>query len=89
MRLSAEGKVEAATISKTLNFVKDNLYQHSVTELETLAIDKLKENLKLITLKSQMDTLQDISNAKETDRIVACVAVFLEIRLIDNLVLKG
>lgn len=90
-RLTAEDRNFASIISKTLFKVKELQTIKSVAELKSFAETQLKTEPK-IELEyfeiSDADSLQPITDYKQAQSAVACVALKLgNVRLIDNVVL--
>lgn len=90
-RLSAEDRDIASIISKTLFEVKELQTIKTIAELKSFAETKLKTDPK-IELEyfeiSDAESLQPITDYKQAQSAVACVALKLgNVRLIDNVVL--
>ena len=89
MRLSAEGKIRAATIYKMLSFIKRNLTTNNWPALKESSMERLLKNgfetvdyLEMCTI----DSLQILDQARENQEVIILVAAFIEgVRLIDNI----
>jgi len=89
MRLSAEGKIRAATIYKMLSFIKRNLTTNNWPALKESSMEMLLKNgfetvdyLEMCTI----DSLQILDLARENQEVIILVAAFIEgVRLIDNI----
>lgn len=89
MRLSAEGKIRAATIYKMLSFIKRNLTTNNWPALKESSMEMLLKNgfetvdyLEMCTI----DSLQILDQARENQEVIILVAAFIEgVRLIDNI----
>lgn len=89
-RLSVNGRLEAAVISKTLTSVKRRKYTRTVNQLKQYAVKKLNSGPFNLEYFSIIDgnTLEDIDVIDRRGYSVACVAVWFEgVRLIDNTIL--
>lgn len=90
--LSAEARINAVTISKTLFKAKELKEEKTVSELEKWVTETINKNpfLKVEYAEIVDDTeLQPVKNWDEPKIKVMCVAVFCgKIRLIDNIVLN-
>lgn len=85
-RLSEKGKAEAGIIFESLQWIKENIDQFNIDELEKQAKTKIESNP---AFKVEYLSIVDQINLEKADKnlIVLC-AVWLEgIRLIDNLLL--
>lgn len=92
VRLTKSNKNNAVEIFKILKYVKRNKYKKSCKELQEYAMNRLAkvENFRpeYFTI-ADARTLRSIKNAKDSDYVVACTAVWAgEVRLIDNMVLR-
>lgn len=89
MRLSEDGKSKAATIYKTLIYIKTHLTKKNWPELKDLSIKALLNNgfEKIDYLEMcDIDSLQILNEAPENKEVVILVAAFIEgVRLIDNI----
>lgn len=90
-RLSVKERALAPAISKTLFKIKAFAVTKTVTELKKIVVDDIKQ-IPQITLEYieivDTQTLQSITDLKQTKSAVACIAVKLgEVRLIDNVIL--
>ena len=90
-RLTIQERREAAVISKTLFTLKEQYKSKSIAELKALA-EELIKMVPSITMEyleiSDSETLQPISDFKQSKSAVVCIAVKLgDVRLIDNVVL--
>lgn len=92
MRLRPEMRAVAPTIFQTLLWAKTAFERRQAAEIQAEAIKKLSD----AGLKPEYFDLVDgvsllpVKNWNDSDFVVACVAAFAgEVRLIDNLVLKG
>lgn len=92
VRLTKDNKQKASEIYKVLKYVKRNKYKMDCASLQAYAMKRLS---KVTSFKPEYFTIADartlrsISNAKDSDYVVACTAVWAgEVRLIDNMVLK-
>lgn len=89
MRLSEDGKSKAATIYKTLIYIKTHLTKNNWPELKNLSIKTLLNNgfEKIDYLEMcDIDSLQILNEAPENKEVVILVAAFIEgVRLIDNI----
>lgn len=94
VRLTTENRKNAPIISKILHQLNDWIANGlSIQEAETKAITQLSE---IPDFKPEYleivdgHTLQPIDNINDSDYVVVCAAVWVgEIRLIDNVILKG
>ena len=91
MRLNADERKTAATIFKSLSFIKENLDRKSITDLKQEAQAMLKKAGYRIDYVEIVD-VKNLSAVKEwngKEKLVAVVAAFLnEVRLIDNMLLN-
>lgn len=90
-RLTKEERELAAVISKALFSIKEHYKSKSIQELKTLAEEQI-QTVPSITMEyieiSDSDSLQPISDFKQSKSAVVCIAVKLgAVRLIDNVVL--
>lgn len=89
MRLTEDGKSKAATIYKTLSYIKTHLTKNNWPELKDLTIKTLLNNgFEKIDYLEMCDTdsLQILNEAPENKEVVILVAAFIEgVRLIDNI----
>ncbi len=90
LRLSEKERLQAANIYQALAFIKDNIQNHSMKELEQLATDKLLNNgfskVDYVAI-ADAQTLSPEPNANS--KLVALVAAYIgNVRLIDNMVLS-
>ncbi|MEO7209725.1 MAG: pantoate--beta-alanine ligase [Chitinophagaceae bacterium] len=89
MRLSDEGKIKAASIYKTLSYIKTHLNKYNWPSLKETSIKTLLSNgfervdyFEMCSIHS----LQILNEAPENKEVVILVAAFIEgVRLIDNL----
>lgn len=90
MRLSEEERVTAATIHKTLLFLKQHLAPGAVSSLQDEAV-KMLTNAGFRPEYAGIgdaETLEPVENWDGTGKLVAVIAAFLgDVRLIDNMVL--
>ena len=91
-RLSAEQRVQALQISKTLFASVEYAKTHSLEETKQFVIDGIDnaEGLRLEYFEVvDGNTLQEVNNWDSSDYIVGCITVFCgEVRLIDNIKYK-
>lgn len=91
-RLSAEQRVQALQISKTLFASVEYAKTHSLEETKQFVIDGIDnaEGLRLEYFDVvDGNTLQEVNNWDSSDYIVGCITVFCgEVRLIDNIKYK-
>ena len=91
LRLKAEERKTAATIYICLCFIKENLYQSSITELKEQAQTMLEEagfQIDYIEI-ADASNLSPVHEWDGKEKIIAVVAAFLnEVRLIDNMPLN-
>ena len=93
VRLTAEERQKAVTISQTLKLVKQaaEKQEKSILELEKKAIETIEkvEGMKVEYFKIvDATTLQEVENWQTAPQLIACTAVYLgAIRLIDNILL--
>ncbi|MBK8641087.1 MAG: pantoate--beta-alanine ligase [Saprospiraceae bacterium] len=92
LRLSGEMRKIAPKINKALLFAKEHYMSLDLNELEKICIDKLTK----VGLKPEyfeiVDgfTLKKVQKHVNSDYLVACVAAWAgNVRLIDNIILKG
>ncbi len=89
MRLSDQGKIKAATIFKTLCFIKTQLTQNNWPALKEASIKTLLHNgfEKVDYLEMcAIDSLQILNEAPLNKEVIILVAAFIEgVRLIDNI----
>lgn len=90
-RLSKEEREQAAIISKVLFKIKDFYTTKTIAELKVFAEDQIKlvpgMELEYIEI-ADAETLQPISDLKQSKSVVVCIAVKLgAVRLIDNMLL--
>ena len=91
-RLTPEMRNTAPVIFQALNRAKAALPQHPATEIETSAMQQLRDAGLRPEYFDIVDgiSLLPVENWGGSDFIVACTAAFAgEVRLIDNVVLKG
>lgn len=90
MRLSAEQKKAAATISKTLAYLKLNYGRLPLNELKEKATVQLEENGFIIDYVGIADskTLKALQEHKQQDTIALIAASIGGVRLIDNMILN-
>lgn len=89
MRLSAEGKIRAATIYKMLCFIKVNLTTNNWPALKESSREMLLKNgfesVDYLEM-CMIDSLQILDQAPENQEVIILVAAFIEgVRLIDNI----
>jgi pantoate--beta-alanine ligase len=90
MRLSEQQRGEAVDISKTLQFIRENLQYQSLSALKSAATEQLQQaGFKVDYVEiAHAETLESIEEWDGKTPLVALVAAFLgDIRLIDNLIL--
>ncbi len=92
VRLTEKHREISPIIYKTLLWAKDNILTESITTIETKAVAMLNE----AGLKTEYFTIVDgrtldkVTNVEQHQTVVACTAAWAgEVRLIDNMVLKG
>ncbi len=92
MRLTAEERLIAPFIYKTLSEAKEKAKQFSPSELTTWVLNQIKTQDMLKTEYFEIvdtSTLLPISKWDECENAIGCIAVFLgSVRLIDNIGLK-
>jgi len=92
LRLSAEERERASLIYRTLQWAKEEIGKMPLAEMEQKAAQKLEARgfqVEYFTL-ADAKTLQSIGLLNEVKTVVACTAAWLgEVRLIDNMLLKG
>lgn len=91
MRLKADERITAATIFKSLSFLKENLNRNSIADLKEQAQTMLQEAGFRIDYVEIADAknLSVINKWDGKEKLVAVVAAFLnEVRLIDNMLLN-
>jgi len=92
LRLSAVAKQKATAVYQALQFIKNNLYQLSISQLKEEAITIITnagfEKIDYVEI-CNADTLQPATIADGNSKLVALAAAFIEsVRLIDNLLLN-
>lgn len=93
VRLTAEGRQAAPQIYQTLQWAKTALGQQNPAEISRLAMERLSqvpgfrpEYFEVVDAY----TLEPIDQVEDHAEVVACTAVWVgQVRLIDNLLLKG
>lgn len=92
-RLSAEQRLQALQISKTLFSSVDFAKEHTLEETKQYVENRIAESEGLELEYFEIvdgNTLQTVSNWNDSDYIVGCITVFCgEVRLIDNIKYKG
>ena len=92
-RLSAEQRLQALQISKTLFSSVDFAKEHTLEETKQYVENRIAETEGLELEYFEIvdgNTLQTVSNWNDSDYIVGCITVFCgEVRLIDNIKYKG
>lgn len=91
LRLKEDERKKAVTISKVLEYLKNNLKPGSLKEMKSTGINKLKENgLKPDYVAiADANTLDAVENWDGKQRLVALIAAYLnDVRLIDNMLLN-
>jgi pantoate--beta-alanine ligase len=91
MRLNEEERKKAATVSKALNFIKENLKKDSLPNLKDKAGQMLRQAGFTVDYVEIADAaaLSEIKNWDGRQKLVAAVAAFInEVRLIDNMTLN-
>ena len=92
-RLSAEQRLQALQISKTLFSSVDFAKEHTLEETKQYVENRIAEAEGLELEYFEIvdgNTLQTVSNWNDSDYIVGCITVFCgEVRLIDNIKYKG
>lgn len=92
MRLTPEQRTQASFIYKTLQWAKQQVGQQTPAAIEAQAKQQLESNgfqVDYFTL-ADAQTLQPIELFDSVEVVVACTAAWLgDVRLIDNLVVKG
>ncbi len=91
-RLSPEMRQKAALIYQNLLKIQDGIKQIPTQNLESLAAEKLSQAGLRVEYVQIVDgnSLQKVSEPENHEYIVVCLAVWAgEVRLIDNLILKG
>ena len=92
-RLSAEQRLQALQISKTLFSSVDFAKEHTLEETKQYVENRIAEAEGLELEYFEIvdgNTLQTVSNRNDSDYIVGCITVFCgEVRLIDNIKYKG
>lgn len=91
-RLSEEGKENALTLSKSLNYIKDNFSQKTVSELLKGAKEILDSNsaveLEYLSI-CETKTLSPVQEIETDKNYVALITAWVEnVRLIDNILLS-
>ena len=92
LRLNADEIKIAAELNRTLNAIKNKLTKNNFSELKKLAILRLeKVGFKVEYLElAGMSDLKIITEFKKGRELIILVAAFLnEVRLIDNVLIKG
>ena len=90
-RLSEEERARASILHESLNFVKENLFDHSLETLKQAAEEMISEREMRLDYFEIVDgyQMQNVDDITEVDYIVACLAAFMgEVRLIDNMILQ-
>jgi pantoate--beta-alanine ligase len=92
LRLSEQQKIQAAGISKMLQYIKANLTATSFAALELYATNYLLvsgfDKVDYVSI-ADADTLRKETNLIEGRKLVALIAAFIgEVRLIDNIVVR-
>lgn len=92
-RLTAEQRLQALQISKTLFSSVDFAKEHTLEETKQYVENRIAEAEGLELEYFEIvdgNTLQTVSNWNDSDYIVGCITVFCgEVRLIDNIKYKG
>lgn len=92
-RLSAEQRLQALQISKTLFGSLDFAKEHTLEETKQYVENRIAESEGLESEYFEIvdgNTLQTVSSWNDSDYIVGCITVFCgEVRLIDNIKYKG
>ena len=91
-RLTKSIRPKCSIIHETLSYVKSNLNKRTTKFLEKKALEKMSIKNFKPEYFNIVDgyTLENVSDPKKHDYIVACTAVWAKnIRLIDNMILKG
>ena len=92
VRLEAQERNKAKAIHEALIQTKKNIENKDIPSLEEEAIAHITAAGFVLDYFEivEGDTLAKVKDAQETKYIVACVAAFMgEVRLIDNMILKG
>ncbi|MEO8710691.1 MAG: pantoate--beta-alanine ligase [Parafilimonas sp.] len=92
MRLSDEARVKAAAIYKTLEFIKQNIFNINIDELKAQSAKKILqsgfETVDYIEI-CDAETLFPVTEVSEGKKLIVLVAAYIEdVRLIDNLILN-
>ncbi len=90
LRLTAEERIKATQIFKTLQFVKDHIKPGELTNLKTTATSLLIDHgFKVDYVEiAKSGNLEIVDNWNGEDKLVTLVAAFIgDVRLIDNLLL--
>jgi len=92
VRLTSEYRNRGSVIHKTLQWAKSQILQSPISEIESNAIKKIEE----MGLKPEYFSIVDghkltpVTDPSQHNVIVACTAAWAgEVRLIDNMILKG
>ena len=92
VRLTADHKAAAPQISKILRAVDRRKYRYTVAELQDYGMKELamiEDFRPEYFMIADGHTLRPIADVRDTDYVVACVAVWAgEVRLIDNMIYK-
>ncbi|HKG67878.1 MAG TPA: pantoate--beta-alanine ligase [Segetibacter sp.] len=93
LRLTAEQKENAVSISKMLHYIADHYLDTPPAQLEKYATNYLLNNgfhkVDYVSI-AEAETLQPVNDVTKAGRLIALIAAFIsEIRLIDNMILKG
>jgi pantoate--beta-alanine ligase len=93
LRLTAEQKENAVSISKMLHYIADHYSDTPLAQLEKYATNYLLNNgfdkVDYVSI-ADAETLQPVKDITKAGRLIALIAAFIsEIRLIDNMILKG
>lgn len=91
-RLATADRALAKVLHESLLATKENIAQTDIESLKNVAKKKIEAaGLKLDYFEiADADSLQSIDTTDQSEQIVACVAAYLkDVRLIDNMILKG
>lgn len=88
VRLSSQGKEKAAIIYKTLQFIREQKDQQTISQLQALAIQNIEKDQAFKVEYLEIVDKESLMPSDTKENLIVLCAVWLEgIRLIDNMIL--
>lgn len=91
IRLSPEGRIKAAKISKILFEARKNAETLPLDEVKRIALAQFSNNSYSVDYFSIVDThtLEEVQNLEDANQVVLCTTIRVDgVRLLDNIILK-